>query len=96
MSVKDLSIKVNIAGRMYPLTVQQDEEESIRKAVKAIDEMVKDYEKNYAVKDKQDLLAMVALQYATQVVNLNEKTEAIDKSLHTKLNVLNDLISEVL
>ncbi|MBL4709696.1 MAG: cell division protein ZapA [Flavobacteriales bacterium] len=81
---------------MYPLTVQQDEEESIRKAVKAIDEMVKDYEKNYAVKDKQDLLSMVALQYATQVVNLNEKTESIDKSLHTKLNVLNDLISEVL
>ena len=94
--MKDLSIKVNIAGRMYPLTVQQDEEESIRKAVKAIDEMVKDYEKNYAVKDKQDLLSMVALQYATQVVNLNEKTESIDKSLHTKLNVLNDLISEVL
>lgn len=94
--MKDLSIKVNIAGRMYPLTVQQDEEENIRKAVKAIDEMVKDYEKNYAVKDKQDLLSMVALQYATQVVNLNEKTETIDKSLHTKLNVLNDVISEVL
>ncbi len=94
--MKDLSIKVNIAGRMYPLTVQQDEEESIRKAVKAIDEMVRDYEQNYAVKDKQDLLAMVALQYATQVVNLNEKTDSIDKSFNTKLKVLNDLISEVL
>ena len=36
--MKDLSIKVNIAGnRIYPLTVQQEEEESIRKAVKAIE-----------------------------------------------------------
>lgn len=96
MSLKDLSIKVSIAGRIYPLTVQQEEEESIRKAVKAIDEMVKDYERNYSVKDKQDLLAMCALQYATQVIELNEKTDAVDKGFNQKLKVLNDLISDVL
>lgn len=94
--MKDLSIKVNIAGRMYPLTVQQTEEENIRKAVKAIDEMVRDYEQNYAVKDKQDLLAMVALQYATQAIELNAKTTSIDSGLNSQLKVLNDLISEVL
>ncbi|MFB1021836.1 MAG: cell division protein ZapA [Vicingaceae bacterium] len=94
--MKDLSIKVNIAGRMYPLTVQQTEEENIRKAVKAIDEMVRDYEQNYAVKDKQDLLAMVALQYATQSIELNAKTTSIDSGLNSQLKVLNDLISEVL
>ena len=96
ISVKDLSIKVNIAGRMYPLTVQQTEEENIRKAVKANDEMVRDYEQNYAVKDKQDLLAMVALQYATQAIELNAKTTSIDSGLNSQLKVLNDLISEVL
>lgn len=94
--MKDLSIKVNIAGRMYPLTVQQSEEENIRKAVKAIDEMVKDYEQNYAVKDKQDLLAMVALHYATQALELNDKSTIIDNGLNSKLKVLNGLISEVL
>lgn len=93
--MKDLSIKVNIAGRMYPLTVQQSEEENIRKAVKAIDEMVKDYEQNYAVKDKQDLLAMVALHYATQALELNDKSTTIDNGLNSKLKVLNGLISEV-
>lgn len=94
--MKDLSIKVSIAGRVYPLTVQQNEEEGIRKAVKAIEEMVKDYEQNYAVKDKQDLLAMVALQYASKVFELTDKADVIDKSYNTKLKVLNDLISEVL
>jgi len=80
---------------MYPLTVQQSEEENIRKAVKAIDEMVKDYEQNYAVKDKQDLLAMVALHYATQALELNDKSTTIDNGLNSKLKVLNGLISEV-
>lgn len=94
--MKDLSIKVSIAGRIYPLTVQLEEEENIRKAVKAIDEMVRDYEQNYAVKDKQDLLAMCALQYATQVLELSDKTDSIDKGLNAKLKVLNDIISEVL
>ncbi|MFT6167277.1 MAG: cell division protein ZapA [Vicingaceae bacterium] len=81
---------------MYPLTVQQSEEENIRKAVKAIDEMVRDYEQNYAVKDKQDLLAMVALQYATQALELNDKSTTIDKGLNDQLKVLNGLILEVL
>jgi cell division protein ZapA len=81
---------------MYPLTVQQSEEENIRKAVKAIEEMVRDYEQNYAVKDKQDLLAMVALQYATQALELNDKSTTIDKGLSSQLKVLNDLVSEVL
>lgn len=81
---------------MYPLTVQQSEEENIRKAVKAIDEMVRDYEQNYAVKDKQDLLAMVALQYATQALELNDKSTTLDKGLNDQLKVLNGLISEVL
>ena len=81
---------------MYPLTVQQSEEENIRKAVKAFDEMVRDYEQNYAVKDKQDLLAMVALQYATQALELNDKSTTLDKGLNDQLKVLNGLISEVL
>ena len=70
--MKDLSIKVNIANRIYPLTVKQDEEENIRLATKEINEMIKEYEQNYAVKDKQDLLAMCALQFASQKMELGQ------------------------
>lgn len=91
--MKDLSIKVNIAGRVYPLTVSQDEEENIRKATKAIDEMVKEYEQNYAVKDKQDLLAMCALQYATKTLDLQSKTMTEDHEIEDKLQKLNELIA---
>ena len=63
--MSDLSIKVNIAGRVYPLTINREEEESVRLAAKRIEDSIKVFQENYAVKDKQDLLAMTALQLAT-------------------------------
>ena len=92
--MKDLSIKVNIAGRVYPLTVKQEEEENIRLAAKEINEMIREYEQNYAVKDKQDLLAMCALQFATQKLELGNKTIIEDDGFASKLNLLNKLVVE--
>ncbi|MBD98649.1 MAG: cell division protein ZapA [Verrucomicrobia bacterium] len=92
--MKDLSIKVNIAGRIYPMTVKQEEEEGIRKAVKAIDKMIKDYEQNYSVRDKQDLLAMSALHFATQSMVLEEKTIIEDTGVIQQLEALDQLLEE--
>ena len=41
-----------------------EEEEIIRRAAKLINDRVKEYQENYAVRDKQDLLAMIALHFA--------------------------------
>ena len=92
--MKDLSIKVNIANRIYPLTVTQDEEENIRLAAKEINEMIKEYEQNYAVKDKQDLLAMCALQNATQRLELGNKTIIEDDNFEERLKKLNKIVLE--
>lgn len=61
-----LKIKISIADRVYPLTVELLQEEGLRSASKKIDVMIKQFEENYAVRDKQDLLAMCALQFASQ------------------------------
>ena len=58
-----LSIKVTVAGRIYPLAIERDEEENVRKAVKLINEKVSEFEKNFDIKDRQDLLSMVALNF---------------------------------
>ncbi len=73
--MSDLSIKITVAGRTYPLTVSVDEEVFIRKAAEQIDEQIRAFQDNYAVKDKQDLLAMTALQIATQNLMLSDKSE---------------------
>lgn len=59
-------IKLTIADRVYPLSVPAGEEAILREAAKTINAMVEHFEKNYAVKDKQDVLAMCALQVAVQ------------------------------
>jgi cell division protein ZapA (FtsZ GTPase activity inhibitor) len=61
-----LSVKVIIAGRTYPLTINESEEEKVHAAVRLINSSIKQLQENYAVKDMQDLLAMTALQLATK------------------------------
>ena len=62
-----LKIKISIADRVYPLTIDPGQEEGLRKAAKSIDKLIKQFEKSYAVRDKQDVLAMCALQFASSV-----------------------------
>ncbi len=76
-----LKINVVIAGRTYPLQVSnQEEEEGLRKAVKSINKLVSIYEQNYAVRDKQDVLAMCALQFASrkEISDIEEKSTSIE------------------
>jgi cell division protein ZapA (FtsZ GTPase activity inhibitor) len=61
-----VSFKVVVAGRTYPLTINEGEEEKISKAADDINQAIKLLQDNYAVKDMQDLLAMTALQLATK------------------------------
>ncbi|MEI6174940.1 MAG: cell division protein ZapA [Bacteroidota bacterium] len=63
--MEELSISLPIAERSYRLAIDKKNEELFRNAAKLIDKRIKDYSGSYAYKDKQDLLAMVALEYAT-------------------------------
>ncbi len=71
---ESLKIKVAIANRVYPLTIARKDEEAVRKAARKVEESLKIYESSYAVRDKQDLLAMAALQFAIQAVNMEGRS----------------------
>lgn len=76
---ESLKIKLSIADRVYPLTINPSQEEGLRLATKKIEVMIKKFENSYAVRDKQDVLAMCALQFAAQV-----EQKQIDKSSDTE------------
>ncbi len=75
-----LSIKVSIANRTYPLRITHEEQEKVLQAAENINKRIKDFEDNYAVKDKQDLLAMSALQFASEALGATKQ----DKSSNTE------------
>ncbi|MDT7831952.1 cell division protein ZapA [Flavobacteriaceae bacterium S356] len=80
-----LKINIVIAGRTYPLSVNTtQEEEGMRKAAAVINQLISKYEQSYAVSDKQDVLAMCALQFASKLEisklsDQSENSEALDK-----------------
>ncbi|MGY6647414.1 cell division protein ZapA [Wenyingzhuangia sp. IMCC45574] len=68
-------INVVIGGRNYPVSVKSaEEEQGVRKAANNINRLISNYESNYAVNDKQDVLAMCALQFAS-VIEVNDVME---------------------
>lgn len=62
--IEKQKIKVSIADRVYPLSIASSQEEGLRQAATSVQQMVKEFEKSYAVSDKQDVLAMCSLQFA--------------------------------
>ena len=84
-----MKINVVIAGRTYPLSVNNTkEEEGMRKAANAINKLISLYEKNYAVSDKQDVLAMSALQFASKLEINSIKNDSTEKEAIQKLNMI--------
>lgn len=95
MSAK-LKIKLSIADRVYPLTIDPSQEEGLRKSAKSIDTLIKQFEQSYSVRDKQDVLAMCALQFASQVEQKSIDNTIVNEHTEQKLNALNKLLDNYL
>lgn len=87
-------ISVEIADRIYKVTVKREEEEIFRKAVEAVKLDIKEYAKKFAYKDNQDLLAMVLLQYVTSFMKTQEESVFNDKTLVAKLKEIDSILKE--
>lgn len=90
-----LNIKLMVADRLYPLSIDPSEEESFRLAAKKINEMIQTFEQHYDLRDKQDAIAMCAIVLARQAsqekLNEDDKQEQITKKLQDIYAVLNGL-----
>jgi cell division protein ZapA (FtsZ GTPase activity inhibitor) len=91
-----LKIKISIADRVYPLTVELSQEEGLRSASKKIDAMIKQFEENYAVRDKQDVLAMCALQFASQSEQKQIDNSIDDVTTIERIKKINTLLDQYL
>lgn len=81
IEMAEISLKVLIAGRTYPLTIKKEDEQSVQQAAKLINDKVKEFEQNYSVRDKQDLLAMCALNLLATQQNAPKKSPELEKEI---------------
>jgi cell division protein ZapA len=92
--VDEFDIRLEIAGKMYPVPVKRgDEQEEFlyREAAKLVQIEVLRYKQHFAkTVNERDLLAMVVLHLARQVLQLGEKND-IEPYVH-KIQQLTDLL----
>lgn len=91
----ELSIKIKIADREYPMKVKRSDEERMRVAGKLVNEKLKNYREKFGIDDKQDLLAMVAFDCLVEKMVDQESQHSIDQTVVEKIQQLNQLISQV-
>jgi len=89
-----ISIKINLADRIYPMRIERNEEESIRKAAKIINDKVAQYKQKYVSKDIQDCLAMATLQFVIQKFDTEKRIDV--SPLVEELEEMNDFLAEFL
>lgn len=87
-----ISLKIVVAGRTYPLNVNEGEEKKVQKAADDINKSIKLLQDNYAVKDMQDLLAMTALQLATKSSTNTQGNQADYSEIEDSLE---DLLKDI-
>jgi len=93
MDSDTLRIKVFVADRSYPLNIKREDEEKVRRAASQLAALMKKLEGNYSVEDKQDLLAMCALQLAVKLETHSDKV-IVDADVVERLRNLEQLIRE--
>ncbi len=93
--MNELSININIAGRAYPLTVSETEEETVRTAGRLIQEKLLQYAKQFDLKDQRDALAMLTLELATENLKLKARSNRGDELLDKELKAMQELLANV-
>ena len=96
IDTKPISLTVTLAGRPYPLLVQPEDEESIRRIAKELNDKVADFQQAYPGKDKQDCLAMLLLIYAVDLFKMKDATGGDDSQLTRTLAQLERELTDAL
>ena len=94
---EDVRVEIDIAERKYKVNIKEKDKDVFNKASDIVNETLKKYASIYSYKDKQDLLAMVLLQYMTSYIRLQQKkTESNNKEIENRLTELDKYLTEIL
>lgn len=87
-------IKINllIADSYYPLTINREEEESVREAAKQVNIRLNTYREHYKNLAPEKVLAMVAYQFSLEKLTIVQQNDT--QPYATKIGELTELLEE--
>lgn len=76
-----IAANILIADRNYRIKIKPEDEETVRKTAKIINDKILEFKTSFAGKDMQDYIAMVLIWLATtgQAAGGNESSEVTEK-----------------
>jgi cell division protein ZapA len=92
----ELSIKIRISDRDYPMRVDASEEERIRVAGKLINEKLKHFREQFGIDDKQDLLSMTVFDAVMDKLKATQTTTDNESIIQYKIEHIDRILSEAL
>lgn len=92
--MEEVSVSIVILDRTYKLRVKKHDEEILHAAAEMINSQIRDFAKSQPSRDRQDLIAMSAIAQMTQLIKIQNITEAQDSELIQKLNRINQLLED--
>jgi cell division protein ZapA len=90
--MSDTSVTITIAGLNYQLKLDAANHDQVQQAASFINEHISEFEKNYPVKEKRDILAMVSLQMVTELLKNKQQQASEIHRLQTLLDELNSMV----
>lgn len=92
--MSEVSLKIEIASKEYPLKVAQEDVAIIEKAASLIKSKIAEFDKTYSITDKKDVLAMVFLQTVSEFLKQDlKKTDEVSR-LQGLLDELNEMVRQ--
>jgi len=92
----ELSIKIRISDRDYPMRVDSSEEERIRVAGKLINEKLKHFREQFGIDDKQDLLSMTVFDAVMDKLKSDQTTTDNESIVQNKIEQIDRILTEAL
>jgi cell division protein ZapA (FtsZ GTPase activity inhibitor) len=92
--MSEISIHVEIAGGTYPVKINSADESKLREVVTLINNKIAEFERNFAIKDRKDVLAMVMLQLVSEFYKQAKTSEEELSYLRSMLADVEQMLKE--
>ncbi len=91
----EISIRIKICDRIYPMKIPKADEEFLRNAAKIINEKVSEYSLRFGTSDNQDLLSIVCFDSLVELMKNNAKIQKENSELINMVSSLNNSINNI-